>query len=290
MTSRRWSGRWGRPTEPDAPLIDVLVPTVGRRAELGATLAGLAAQDDPAFRVFLSDQSDDAVAENDPTVLAMLRVLEAQGRAPFVTRHLPRRGLAEQRQYLLSLSTAPAVLFLDDDVWLEPGTLLRMHEALERLGCGFVGSAVQGLSYLQDERPHEQTAFEPWDDGVQPERIRRGTPEFERWPLHNAANLTHLAARLDLAEGDWRAYRVAWLGACVLYRRDALVASGGFDFWEQLPPEHSGEDVAAQWRVMERFGGAGLIPSGAVHLETPTTVTDRRVDAFDRLFAEEHSR
>jgi len=290
VTSRRWSGRWGRPTEPDAPLIDVLVPTVGRRAELAATLAGLAAQDDPAFRVFLSDQSDDAVAENDPTVLAMLRVLEAQGRAPFVTRHLPRRGLAEQRQYLLSLSTAPAVLFLDDDVWLEPGTLLRMHEALERLGCGFVGSAVQGLSYLQDERPHEQTAFEPWDDGVQPERIRRGTPEFERWPLHNAANLTHLAARLDVAEGDWRAYRVAWLGACVLYRRDALVASGGFDFWEQLPPEHSGEDVAAQWRVMERFGGAGLIPSGAVHLETPTTVTDRRVDAFDRLFAEEHSR
>ncbi|OOB90816.1 glycosyl transferase [Rathayibacter sp. VKM Ac-2630] len=271
-------------------MIDVLVPTVGRRAELAATLAGLAAQDDPPFRVFLSDQSDDAVAENDPTVLAMLRVLEAQGRAPFVTRHLPRRGLAEQRHYLLSLATAPAVLFLDDDVWLEPGTLLRLHEALERLGCGFVGSAVQGLSYLEDERPHEQTAFEPWDDGVQPERIRRGTPEFERWPLHNAANLTHLAARLDVAEGDWRAYRVAWLGACVLYRRDALVASGGFDFWEQLPPEHSGEDVAAQWRVMERFGGAGLIPSGAVHLETPTTVTDRRVDAFDRLFAEEHSR
>ncbi|PTL74282.1 glycosyl transferase [Rathayibacter caricis DSM 15933] len=288
MTSRRWSGQWGRPLEPEAPLIDVLVPTAGRRAELTATLAGLAAQDDPPFRVIVSDQSDDAVAESDPVVLAMLRVLEAQGRAPIVRRHLPRRGLAEQRHYLLSLSTAPSVLFLDDDVWLEPGTLLRMHEALERLGCGFVGSAVQGLSYLQDERPHEQTAFEPWDDDVQPERIRRGTPEFERWPLHNAANLTHLAARLDVAEGDWRAYRVAWLGACVLYRRDALMASGGFDFWEQLPPEHSGEDVAAQWRVMERFGGAGLIPSGAVHLETPTTVTDRRVDAFDRLFAEEH--
>lgn len=289
MSSRRWSGRWGRPTVPEAPLIDVLVPTVGRRAELAATLAGLAAQDDPPFRVMISDQSDDAVAENDPTVLAMLRVLEAQGRAPFVSRHLPRRGLAEQRHYLLSLSSAPAVLFLDDDVWLEPGTLLRLHEALERLGCGFVGSAVQGLSYLEDERPHEQAAFQPWDDGVRPERVRRGTPEFDRWPLHNAANLTHLAARLDVAEGDWRAYRVAWLGACVLYRRDALVASGGFDFWEQLPPEHSGEDVAAQWRVMERFGGAGLIPSGAVHLETPTTVTDRRVDAFDRLFAEEHT-
>jgi glycosyltransferase involved in cell wall biosynthesis len=289
VISRRWSGRWGRPAEPEAPLIDVLVPTVGRRSELAATLAGLAAQDDPPFRVIISDQSDDAAAEHDPTVLAMLRVLEAQGRAPILRRHLPRRGLAEQRHYLLSVSSAPAVLYLDDDVWLEPGSLSRMHEALERLGCGFVGSAVQGLSYLEDVRPHEQTAFQPWDDGVRPEHIRRGTPEFERWPLHNAANLTHLAAGLDVAEGDWRAYRVAWLGACVLYRRDALVATGGFDFWEQLPPEHSGEDVAAQWRVMERFGGAGLIPSGAVHLETPTTVTDRRVDAFDRLFAEEHT-
>ncbi|MHC2186725.1 glycosyltransferase [Rathayibacter agropyri] len=289
MTSRRWSGRWGVAEVPEPPLIDVLVPTVGRRAELSATLAGLAAQDDPPFRVIVSDQSDDGVAESDPTVLAMLRVLEAQGRAPLVRRHLPRRGLAEQRHYLLSLSSAPAVLFLDDDVWLEPGTLARLHEALERLDCGFVGSAVQGLSYLEDVRPHETEAFETWEERVQPERVRRGTPEFERWPLHNAANLTHVAADLDVPEGAWRAYRVAWLGACVLYRRDALLAVGGFDFWEQLPPEHSGEDVAAQWRVMERFGGAGLVPSGAVHLETPTTVIDRRVDAFDRLFAEEHS-
>ena len=288
MTSRRWSGLWARQIPPEAPAVDVLIPTVGRSAELATTLAGLAAQDDPPFRVIVSDQSDSAATQTDPTVVSMLRVLAVQGRDPLVRRHLPRRGLAEQRHFLLSLATAPAVLYLDDDVWLEPGMLARLHEALERLDCGFVGSAVQGLSYLGDERPHEQTAFEPWDEGVRPERIRRGTPEFERWPLHNAANLSHVAARLDVPEGAWRAYRVAWLGACVLYRRDALVTSGGFDFWEQLPPEHSGEDVAAQWRVMERFGGAGLVPSGAVHLETPTTVTDRRVDAFDRLFTEEH--
>lgn len=288
MSSRRWSGAWGRDAEVPAPLVDVLVPTAGRRAELAATLAGLAAQDDPPFRVIVSDQSDDAVAETDPTVLALLRVLEAQGRAPMVRRNLPRQGLAQQRQFLLELSSAPAVLYLDDDVWLEPGTLSRLHDALTSLDCGFVGSAVQGLSYLEDVRPHETEAFETWGGRVDPERIRRGTAAFDRWPLHNAANLTHVAARLDLAEGDWDVYRVAWLGACVLYRRDALVASGGFDFWEQLPPEHSGEDVAAQWSVMERFGGAGLVPSGAVHLETPTTVMDRRVDAFDRLFAEEH--
>ncbi|PPH24447.1 glycosyltransferase family A protein [Rathayibacter toxicus] len=287
MTSRRWSGVWGTAPTLEPPQVDVLVPTAGRRTELAVTLAGLAAQDDPRFRVIVSDQSDDAVTERDPTVLAMLRVLAAQGRAPLVRRNLPRRGLAQQRQYLLSLSSAPAVLFLDDDVWLEPGTLARMHDALDRLDCGFVGSAVQGLSHLNDVRPHEQ-GYELWGERATPERIRRGTAQFERWRLHNAANLTHVAAGLELAEGEWRAYRIAWLGACVLYRRDALVASGGFDFWTQLPPEHSGEDVAAQWRVMERFGGAGLLPSGAVHLETPTTVTDRNIDAFDRLFAEEH--
>ena len=63
--------------------------------------------------------------------------------------------------------------------------------------------------------------------------------------------------------------------------RHALLEVGGFSFWEQLPPEHSGEDVAAQWRVMEKYGGAGLLPSGAVHLEAPTTIPERPVDAFD---------
>jgi len=41
----------------------------------------------------------------------------------------------------------------------------------------------------------------------------------------------------------------------------------------------AGEDVAAQWCVTERSGGAGIIRSGAVHLEAPTTVADRGTDA-----------
>jgi hypothetical protein len=30
---------------------------------------------------------------------------------------------------------------------------------------------------------------------------------------------------------------------------------------------------------MERYGGCGLIPSGAYHMELPTTVTTREIDA-----------
>jgi len=280
VASRRAAGAWATPAAPAAPLVDVLIPTAGRVAELAVTLAGLAAQDDPPFRVIVSDQSDDD-APSHAAVAAMRRVLQAQGGEVQVHRHLPRRGMAEQRQFLLDRSSAEAVLFLDDDVWLEPGQLQRMHEALRELDCGFVGMAVQGLSYLDDDRPAEREAFEPWAGPVRPERVRRGAPEFERWRLHNAANPAHLARDVDLPERGWLAYKIAWIGGCVLFRRDALLEAGGFGFWRELDAAHAGEDVLAQWRVMRRRGGAGLLPSGAVHLEAPTTIPHRPVDAFD---------
>jgi GT2 family glycosyltransferase len=281
MSSRLTSDRWAEPPADTTVDIDVLVPTVGRSAELAVTLAGLAAQDDPPFRVIISDQSDDAAGTGHPAVQAMIRVLRAQGRPVEVHRHLPRRGLAEQRQFLFECSSAPSVLYLDDDVWLEPGQLHRLATALDTLHCGMVGAAVQGLSYLDDERPEQQASFELWGEGVQPERVRRGTPGFDRWPLHNAANLAHIARRTPLPGYGWAAYKIAWVGGCVLYSREVLEKVGAFGFWSQLPPQHSGEDVAAQWRVMERQGGAGILPSGAVHLESPTTVPHRPVDAFD---------
>ena len=287
--SRRTAAAWARRAEPPEPIVDVLVPTAGRLAELAVVLAGLAAQDDPPFRVTVSDQSEDHGLADEPGVQAMLRVLEVQGRAPRVLRHLPRRGIAEHRAFLLAQASAPYVLFLDDDVWPEPGLLATLHDAIEALDCGVVGAAQQGLSYLGDERPAEQAPFAPWDGAVEPERLRKDEPGTERWTLHNAANLTHIAARTRLPEAGWLPYRVAWLAGCVLYRREALEAVGGFGFWERLGPHHGGEDVAAQWLVMERFGGAGVLPSGAVHLEAPTTIPDRSVDAAAVVFDQERA-
>jgi hypothetical protein len=88
VSGRRTAAEWGRPPEPHEPAIDVLIGTVGRTAELAVTLAGLAAQDGPAFRVIISDQSDDHPMGADPAVQAMLRVLAVQGRQPEVLRHL----------------------------------------------------------------------------------------------------------------------------------------------------------------------------------------------------------
>lgn len=282
--SRRESGSWAAPPEPTSVDVDVLIPTVDRSAELAVTLAGLAAQDEPSFRVVIADQSGGDGAAAAPAVAAMLRVLEAQGRPAGVVRRRVRRGVAEQRQFLLDASSARYVLFLDDDVWLEPGALARMHAAIGSLGCGFVGQAVQGLSYLGDRRPAELAAFEAWTGPVVPEHVRTDSAAFARWPLHNAANLAHLAASLRLTRGTWLAYRVAWIGGCTMFDRDVLVATGGFRFWDRLGAAHAGEDVAAQWRVMELAGGAGLLPSGAVHLEAPTTIPDRSQNATAVLF------
>ncbi|MEK6440723.1 glycosyltransferase [Pseudonocardia sp. T1-2H] len=202
--------------------LEVLVPTRDRPVELATVLAGLASQDHP-FDVLVSDQSDGAASFDTHAARAMIRVLEAAGRGVRTVRHLPRRGSAEHRASMLAASSADFVLFCDDDVWLEPGTVARLHDAILELRCGLVGAAMPG----------------------------------------------------EL----WVAYKIAWIAGCVLYDRRALVEIGGFELWRDLPVGHAGEDVVAEQRVMERFGGAGILPSGAVHLKSPTTVPDRSVVA-----------
>jgi GT2 family glycosyltransferase len=262
--------------------VDVLIPTYRRPAALAVTLAGVAAQTMRDFRVIVSDQTEPGdpagAAEDSREVRAVAGVLRMQGRTVELHRHLPRRGLAEHRQFLLDQVTAPYALFLDDDLVLEPDLLGRMLTALRLSGAGFVGSAVIGWSFTDDVRPHEQ-AVEFWDGPVTPETVRPGTPAWERWRLHNAANIHHIALKHRVTRENSRLYKVAWTGGCVMYDAAKLRAVGGFGFWTDLPSEHCGEDVLAQQRVMARFGGAGLLPSGAYHQELPTTVTDRRVDA-----------
>jgi hypothetical protein len=281
-------------------LLDVLIPTRDRSAELAVTLSGLAAHagvdgtNGPAgrhgltgFGVVVSDQSDGPPPWAAPAVAAMVRILRHRGHPVLLTRRLPRRGLAEHRAYLLDQSTARYVLYLDDDVWLEPGTIDRLLAAIEELGCGFVGNAVHGLSYVDDVRPETHRHYEEWTSVPVPEDVRPGTPAWDRAQIHPAANLLHVTDALQLPPGQWRAYKVSWIGGCVLYDRARLRAAGGFDFWRRLGANHQGEDVAAQLAVMSRYGGAGILPSGAYHLEAPTTVTDRDVEAWEVVLADE---
>ncbi|MBD0317046.1 MAG: glycosyltransferase [Thermoleophilia bacterium] len=260
------------------PRVDVLVPTYRRPAALAVTLAGLVGQSERDFRVVVSDQSEEDASTDGAEANALVRILFARGQEVVVHRRRWRRGMAEQRQFLLDRARSPFVLFLDDDVLLLPDALELLLEAIEEERCGFVGFGLVGASFADDvRRDEEEIAF--WDGPVRPERVRPGDLAWERHRLHNAANLLHLERRLGARLNGGRRYKVAWIGGCVLYDVEKLRAAGGFGFWRELPREHAGEDVLAQIRVMERFGGCGLLPSRAYHQELATTVRERSVDA-----------
>lgn len=264
--------------EPAPAAIDVLVPTYRRPAALAITLTSLCAQTFRDFRVVISDQTEGADPLEAREVLTPLRLLRTRGHAVETHKHLPRRGIAEHRDFLLAQVRAPYCLFLDDDLILEPDLIGRLHAAIREEGCGFVGCGTIGLSYLDDLRPGQQR-IEFWDGPVQPEVIRPGTAAFARHHLHSAANLLHLQQRLGLTPELQRKYRIAWVGACALYDTGKLRAVGGFGFWRDLPSDHAGEDVLVQWRLMAAYGGCGVIPSGAYHQELPTTIEHREADA-----------
>jgi GT2 family glycosyltransferase len=262
----------------EAPLVDVLIPTYNRPAALAVTLTSVMAQSHRALNVVVSDQSDDDRTRADGTVQAVMRVLRARGIPVQFHRHLPRRGLAEQRNYLLEQARAPYVLFLDDDLVLEPDVVERMVRVIRERRAGLVGAGAIGLSHAADVRPHEQR-LECWDGPVHPETIAPGTPEWERYRLHNAANLYHAAQELGATHAAPVVYKLAWSGGCALYDREVLLDVGGYAFWRALPTDHAGEDVLAQLRVIARAGGCGVLPSGVYHQELPTTVPVRTVDA-----------
>lgn len=249
--------------------VEVLLPTCDRPFALTMTLAAVALQSVADLRLIVADQNA-ASLRAQPTVAALIRIIEAR-RGPVEWHHRPtRRGIAEQRAFLLQRATAPAVLYLDDDVLMEPWVIEALLTALERERCGFVGAFPSGLSFREDRRPHQQHV-EFWEGPVRPEALDPNGPVWERRRhLHRAANLYH--ATHTHAPAHPRLYKVAWVASCVLYDRVKLLDVGGFSFWPRLPRYHSGEEVLAQNLLMRRHGGCAMMPSGTYHAEEPSTV------------------
>ena len=125
--------------------VDVLIPTCDRPHALAVTLTSLTAQSYRPLRIVVSDQSGrpDELARCGE-LQAVLRLLPVRGIPVRVLRHVPRRGMAEQRQFLLDQADAPAVLFLDDDVILEPDLVERLERALCD-PCASASSAARSL-------------------------------------------------------------------------------------------------------------------------------------------------
>jgi len=266
-------------------LVDVLIPTYRRKTGLAVVLTSLLGQTFTDFDIIVSDQTedDDAYLESIE-IQTLVGALRWHGHRVTLHRHLPRHGLAEQRNFLIEQSRAFYVHFLDDDVLLDPPVMERMLSVLRAEGCGFVGCPATGLSYLADFRPYQQQ-IELWTGPVQPEPFEPDSIPWDRHMVNNAANPLHLEQQL--VEGDGIVcYKVAWVGgANILYDRAKLLDVGGFSWWHRLPPEHAGEEVVVQFLLIRKYGGCGILPSGTYHLGLPTTVEDRRCNATE-LFGE----
>ena len=269
-------------------LIDVLIPTCGRKTGLAVVLTSLLGQTFADFDVVISDQTpDDEAYLESIEIRTLIAALRWRGHRVETHRHLPRRGMAEQRAFLLSRSRARYAHYVDDDVLLEPDTLARMLAVIQEEHCGFVGCAATGLDYLDDVRPHEQ-GIELWEGPVVPETFDGDAIPWHRQNVNNAANPLHLEQKL-VRDGQTVRYKVAWVGgANVLFDREKLLAVGGFNWWDHLPLEHAGEEVVVQFLLLNHYGGCGILPSGTYHLGLPTNVPDRRRNAtelFDTLLA-----
>lgn len=248
--------------------VDVLLPTYNRLTSLIYTLSGVATQTTTDLHVVVADQSEPGVG-GDPVVKALLRVIEARGGSWEWHHRAPSRGIAEQRDFLLRRARADYVLFLDDDVLMEPWVVGRLVEVIREQGCGFVGAFPAGLSFKDDVR-EEQQLLELWEGPVEPEAIEPGSPQWERAQLHRAANVWHAARKLP--PGEHRLYKVAWVASCSLYDREKTLEVGGYSFWRRLPRYHSGEDVLVQNLLMRRWGACAILPSGTYHSQLESTV------------------
>jgi len=254
-------------------LVDILLPTCNRLPSLIMALSGIASQTALGrCSLIVSDQSDDS-AWDSPVVQSLCRMIEARNAPVSWHRRRVRKGIAEQRDFLLRQSKSPNVLYLDDDVFMESWVVGQLMDTIIEQQCGFVGAFPTGLSFRNDVRPHQQI-IEYWEGSVRPEAVEPGSPEWERAQLHRAANAYHVARTLPA--GERKLYRVAWVACCILYDRPKLLGIGGFGFWSKLPRYHSGEEVLVQNLLMRRWGGCAILPSGTYHSELPSTVLNDR--------------
>lgn len=241
--------------------ITILIPTYKRVKALAVTLTSLYYQLETSFNIVIADQSNNDLLETDATLQTIKRLLEIKGCGVSILKNLPAKGMAQQRQFLLDHSTSKYSLFLDDDLILDSYVVKNMKHVLEKQAIGFVGCAVIGLSYKDDVRPQQQE-IEFWLGEIVPETIVPKSSEWERYRVHNAANIYHVEQKFEATPDNPIPYKIAWVGGCVLYDTEKLREIGGFSFWKDLPDKHCGEDVLAQLRVMKKYGGCAILPCG----------------------------
>ncbi len=189
------------------PALSVLIPTHNRSDALALTLAGLAAQECSfAWEVVVvnnccSDDTDQVVAE-------------AQLPVPLRLVHEPVAGAGRARNAAAAAARGEFILFLDNDILVQPGFVQGHFEALRRnAGCWIVGQLVNLPE--QEKTPFgrfRRTLFN-YDPPDAPPREARGLTaqnvsmprtDFERFGGFDESYGIASVEDLDLAMRAWQ--------------------------------------------------------------------------------------
>jgi glycosyltransferase involved in cell wall biosynthesis len=129
------------------PLISVIIPTYGREEPLQDTIADVLQQDYSQFEVLVVDQT----STHTPTVQAYLEDLATVGKIRWF--RVGWASLPGARNYAVKRARGDVLLFLDDDVQLEPTFLTAHAQNYRRSEVGGVAGRVFDRMKLADFAP-----------------------------------------------------------------------------------------------------------------------------------------
>ncbi len=184
--------------------ISGLIPTRNRRAPLERVFRSLAEQSAQPVEIVVVDAS----ASDETAELCRTEISGLESRIVYHRAHVA--GAVEQRNQAMSYVTHDAILFLDDDIILEPECIIRLWQALNSDSkIGGVNALITNQRYLTPGRA-SRTLF----------RLLYGQAlsSYAGKCIGPAVNLLP-EDRDDLPE----VVEVEWLNTtCTLYRREAL--------------------------------------------------------------------
>ncbi len=212
--------------------VDVIIPTRNREGYALAASEMLLAEKYPRFRVIVVDQSDSPsqrlclLAERDPRL---------------VYHPSEPQGLPAARNEGLRLSSADIVVFIDDDVAVDPGFIAAHAEAYDRPDVGAVAGKIRENGHTGSKLPSG----------------KMGTVNFWTGALHRGYT-EDIPRDVDLAPGG-----------NMSFRRSEILAAGGFD--ERFGGSFLFEESDASLTVRARGLRIRYVPRAALtHLRAPS--------------------
>lgn len=189
--------------------ISVVIPSRNRSGLLEQTLRALLAQTALPSEVLVVDASDEECFESNGT---LVRQLATAAPVPISQVKAARAGAAPQRNQGVAAARQPHLLFLDDDILMEPACLALMLEALHSSPeVGGVSATISNAAF-RTPGAFSRSLFRWLDDGPRDDRGYAGRCL--------GPGLTTMPSAEDSLPG---VNRVDWLiTGCTLYRKAAL--------------------------------------------------------------------